>query len=45
VVRARRRHVVLVPRVADRWSWPTGFVDFDPLRNVNNAVYLAAVVE
>jgi acyl-ACP thioesterase len=44
-VSARLRHEVLVPSEADRRSWPTRFVDFDPLRHVNNAVYLAAVEE
>jgi acyl-ACP thioesterase len=44
-VGARLRHDGAVPAAAERRPWPTRFADFDLLRHVNNAVYLAAVEE
>lgn len=44
-VSARLSHEATVPAEAVRRAWPLRFVDFDPLRHVNNAVYLAAVEE
>jgi acyl-ACP thioesterase len=44
-VSARLRHDGDVPADAEVRPWPTRFADFDLLRHVNNAVYLAAVEE